>query len=364
MTKNDTEKAAEEAKRATKLYRILVFWLGAGVADYLCGVGIYLGSYLSFLIPAATETAKFASQVIFFPVSATASTIYAVLAWRTAFLDRNNKTQQFKNEHLIRAAVSTMSALLIVPAVIVGIVMASSIGMITAAIYGVNLGITGIYNFLGTGYHFYHAWKKKDALRALDQSFAKLDANNSDPVIEQQKNDLEQKRVQLREEISAHMSSGKSHLAVGATTLLIAIAGAVAVLGGYAPFAVLGIVASVIGAAFFTYALTVEVVKRHQAAKAEKAPDNLNVALIAIEKTPAPTPKNQSTLQMMRQFSTQATQWVSGCFQQDDKKAPAEPVVVYSIWKVAPTQKNAEKDSDAASLRGAHFATKQQPRGC
>lgn len=235
---------AEDVSSKKKLFVSDTIWYVTGIADYINTCGIYTG----YLTVALMEIFKSTLQYIFFPIYAVHSLIYTALAAVNMHLDRKKKTGNIKGENLIRLIINSVSSLLILAAVIGTCVSSAAIGIAGTALFALNLGITGVYNFVGG---FYHLYKYVQHGRHLN-----------DPTL------TPADREHLQEKRKVHIGKMIGYFVVGITTAMIALAGALAILGGWLPLAAIGIAAGVIGMSFSAYAMY----KHVQKGDSDKAP--------------------------------------------------------------------------------------------
>jgi uncharacterized membrane protein len=239
----------EATSNLKKLDNNYIASLVTGVVDYLNLSAIYTGYFVPYFLPTLTSVFRETASVAFFPLILLTSTLYTIFAWRTVHLDRDKETHKTKKENKIRAIINTTSMLILWTAIIIGIAVPAgpTIGFVMVALLGLNLVITGAYNCISAGLHWHNARKKEREIKILA---------NAQPTVDPAKLDL------LKLERQAHLTSAKGHLFVGVTLGLIALAGGLVVLGGVAPFAIVGIATGILGAAFFGYVLFTVVRKK------------------------------------------------------------------------------------------------------
>lgn len=235
-----------ESNNERKTFINYAVWLGIGFLDYVNTSIIYLGR----LTPALLEVFNRTLQYVFFPLYAINTAAYVVLAAINLKYDRSKKTGGIKKENVARLAVSILSMLLVGAAVIGSLAFSAAMGTAAMFLFGANLAITGVFNFAGAIYHFRKYFQKKRLLKNVSLS--------------------ETERLELEENRDAHFTTAVSYVAVGGTIALIALAGALTMLGGFLPLASIGIVAGVIGAAFCIYAL-VKAIRQHRIEQAKEA---------------------------------------------------------------------------------------------
>lgn len=206
-------------------------WYGVAIFDYLNTSGIYVG----YLTPFLLEIFKRVLQNIFFPLYAAATLVYLALGIRHLLLDRVPATGGFKKENIVRVAVNAFSALVVTAAVVTTLAFSAVVGVASTVLFAANLGVTGIYNFACAGYFLHRYIKKGQELQ--------------NPALSPEE------RTKLEED--RRIAGGKSigYLVVGATIVMVGVAGALALLGGILPLAAIGVAAGVIGAAFCIYAI-------------------------------------------------------------------------------------------------------------
>lgn len=222
---------ADNTNNAAKIDINNNIWYGVGVFDYLNTSGIYVG----YLTPFLLEIFKRVLQNIFFPLYAAATIVYMVLGIRHMLLDRVPVTGKLKKENILRVAVNVFSALVVTAAVVTTLAFSAVVGVASTVLFAANLGVTGIYNFACSAY-FLHRYRQKG--KELENP----------ALTPEERNKLEEDRKIAR---------GKAigYLVVGATIVMVGVAGALALLGGILPLAALGVAAGLIGAGFCIYAL-------------------------------------------------------------------------------------------------------------
>lgn len=238
---------AESVKTRLRKFFINTTWATVGFFDYLNTGAIYTG----YLTPALMQLYAQSLQFIFFPFYAMNAAIYAALALAYLLIDRDKKTNKIKKEHLIRFVVNTLSLCIVTAAVLGTLVFTAAMGIATTLLFAFNLTLTGFYNIFGAAYHFYQYSKKGRELAKFHEF---------DPVA-----------GQLMKERAAHKISGINYLLVGATIILVALAGGLAVLGGFLPLASLGIVAGVIGAGFCAFGIYATIAREMEKRKKYEA---------------------------------------------------------------------------------------------
>jgi hypothetical protein len=237
---------AKSPKAAKGIFINDTIWYGVSIVDSFNTSGIYSGYVTIALLNIFRETLQF----IFFPIYAINALIYAVLSIPNLLLDRHEKTHQLKTEHIIRLAISLLSATIVGIAVIGSLFFAAAMGIATTFLFAANFALTGIYNFIGAGYHFAHFVMKGKLLKNPDLS--------------------QEDRERLVVERQKHFGSMIGYFVTGVTVAMCALAASLAILGGFLPLAGIGIAAGVLSAGFSIFAL-VKTIQRRKAALKEQA---------------------------------------------------------------------------------------------
>ncbi len=218
-------------------------WLGVGVLDYLNSALIYSFYFIRdtafpLFAPIKNVVIEVLREVLF-PFTMAAAILYAVFVWCYLLLDKNGGEP--KLEHKIRAAYNTTMAILAVAGTVAGLVLLGPTAAIyTIVIYGASLTLSAVFNFGGTAYHIMRA-------KEVDKSVTKLKEKmpNLNPELLKEIEKAKEKRS----------NKAVSHLVVGVTSILIAIAGFCVGTLGLPYLAILGIAAGLAGAAFFALSL-------------------------------------------------------------------------------------------------------------
>lgn len=257
---------ADNTSNAAKIEINNNIWYGVGVFDYLNTSGIYAG----YLTPFLLEVFKRVLQNIFFPLYAAATIVYMVLGIRHLLLDREPVTGNFKKENILRVAVNVLSAALVTAAVVTTLAFSAVVGVASTVLFAANLGITGIYNFACSAY-FLHRYRQKG--KELEN-----------PAL------TPEERTKLEEDRKIARGKAIGYLVVGATIVMVGVAGALALLGGILPLAALGVAAGLIGAGFCIYALVKASREKKQKELEASLDQHSNVA------------RNDSTSKLLQEF--------------------------------------------------------------
>jgi|GEM_PF-4617401 len=246
---------AAKSNQSKNEYFTYLTWFGTGILDYLNTCGYYI----SYLTPALLQVFRQTWQFIFFPIYALDTVIYAALAFNTLLTDRDPDTKNIKTENLLRFLMNLTTAILVITAAVLSLAFAASLGFASTIIFAINLGLTGCYNLLAAGYHFYRYAIKKE---------------------------------------QDHLATAISHLVIGTTIALFSIAGGLVVFGGWMPCASIGIVGGVIGAAFCTYGF-IKLITDHM------KKDQTRVVHVSTEKTST----RSTTLSVISRFYDNPFSW-------------------------------------------------------
>lgn len=356
-----TEKAKpayDNKKYDRTFFYAYMIWVGAGVIDYLDGAVIFALYFVRDMILPLAPLAKDILRYGLFPLSAIAAIIYDCVAILTAILDRTPEGK-FKKENWIRVAVNTLTAVLAVGAVIVGLTLGAAGSIYTLAMYGVNLSVSSLYQFISMTYHLVQASRKKDEMnkhknippvpfsKKIENAMGRLAkwlngvGNNytdsfdtlrdhiyfslTGEVLVQDDDTPEDIHFKkLTEEHLSRRNKALSHFVVGITSILVAAAGfAVGTLG--LPYAfILGVTASLVGAAFFGYAFVRDA--RNQRAADKKAAEKAKNAVVAegTEQT-----LNTSTKTMMQEMGQSSPQIDSAGNETDKIFKPSDSLLFH-----------------------------------
>lgn len=222
---------SEGARNSRNSFINNVIWYVVGILDYLNTSAIYTG----YVAPAMAQAFAQSLQFIFFPIYAINTAIYAILSVTNLLFDREQETNKLKKENIVRLIISMLSVAIVTTAVVGALAFSAVMGVASTFLFAANLAITGVYNFSAGFYHLYHFVVKGRQLK--------------DPLLSAED------RERITDERKAHFGSMAGYFVVGATIAMVALAGALAVLGGFLPLAGIGIAAGVIGALFCAYAL-------------------------------------------------------------------------------------------------------------
>ena len=257
--------------KSTNTFVSNVIWYVVGFIDYLNTTGIYTG----YLTEAALAASKSTLQNVFFPIYAANTLVYFALSLNNLLHDRHKKDGTIKAENLVRFIINSLSVLLVCGAVVCTLAFAAYVGVAATYLFALNLALTGVFNFIGAGYHFYQ--------------YNKLGKILQDPALTPDaKQHIEEKR-------SKEVGRSLGYLVVGVTTGMAALAGALALLGGFLPLAAIGVIACVIGISFSVYAYHCEL-----RAKREQIAASINGAS-------QPAPEESSTTVVQKKLSAVAT---------------------------------------------------------
>lgn len=218
-------------------------WYSVSMLDSANTSGIYSGYVTAALLQAFQQSLQF----IFFPIYAINAFFYVILSLTNMLMDRHEKSNKLKKENVIRLVISGLSATLVAIAVIGSLLV---IGLATTLLFAANFALTGIYNFIGAGYHLYHYLKKG---RRLTNDYLEQD-----------------ERERLVKERQMHFGSMLGYFITGVTVAMCALAASLAILGGFLPLAGIGIAAGVLGFGFSAFALY-KTIRRHIATNKQNA---------------------------------------------------------------------------------------------